>query len=341
MNSAQLTIYLDQNDAEWTSQRYYIDCLIKEYCRTERVNLTENIDQADIIHLNYLNPLGRIVHGKVDRWKHLRDVAKVYAGSDTPVVATSHGVEEFSDVGESMYIKANPTLRRLADGTKRLASRTFARNIDAVIAISSMDRGSLIAAGFSSENVYHVSHGVNEVFLNSPDYEDDDFILHVSKCSPHKNPDAIIEVGERLETPLKIVGGGWKENYGSELKEIEDVELLGYVPQERLVELYCSALALYFPSIYEPFGLPILESMACGTPVVASVNSAAPDICEECITLIDPGEIDQHLDALRRLVDDDRLRAGRGRQAKESAKSFTWLHTAKQTADIYERLVAT
>jgi glycosyltransferase involved in cell wall biosynthesis len=203
-----------------------------------------------------------------------------------------------------------------------------------------MDQDSLIDAGLRNDAVYHIPHGVEERFLDPPAPDTvGDFILHVSKYSPHKNPQAIIKTAKRLNKPVKIAGGGWTENCGDELGQIENVELLGYVSEDRLVELYCAALAFYFPSTYEPFGLPILESMACGTPVVASINSAAPDICPDCISLVDPKQIDQHVDELRQLITDDQLRRSYGLKSKESAKSFTWSHTADQTLNVYEQFV--
>jgi len=335
-----ISVFLDTNDAEWTSQRYYIDSLQEQLRQHERVRIVGDITDADVIHLNYLNPLGRIVHGKEDRRRHLREVCNVVAGVDVPVVVTEHGIEEFSDAGESMYIESNPMLQKLADATKRQISRGFAMRIDAIIAISSMDRNYLVNAGFDSSSIHHVPHGVKEPFLNAPKRETDNYVLHVSKCSPHKNPGAIIETARRLDVNLKIAGSGWQENHGEELSAIENVETIGYVSEEELIDLYSSARAFYFPSTYEPFGLPILEAMACGTPVVASINSAAPDICERSIALVKPDDIDQHVAELTRLVEDDELRESRAQVAVKSANAFTWAQTASSTAKIYGQLVS-
>jgi alpha-1,3-rhamnosyl/mannosyltransferase len=340
VSETPLSVFLDANDAEWTSQRYYVDSLREEFRRHERVHVVDEPGDADVVHLNYLNPLGRIVHGKADRWRHLRDVAGVFAGFDAPVVLTEHGVEEFSDAGESMYIESNRALQKLADATKRQVSRVFATQVDAIIAISSMDRDYLVDAGFEPSSVHHVPHGVEARFLNARDGEVDDFVLHVSKCSPHKNPRGIIEVARRLDATLKIAGSGWQENHGAELSPIENVDVLGYVPEDELVDLYSSARAFYFPSTYEPFGLPILEAMACGTPVVSSVNSAAPDIDGDGITLVEPDDVDQHVAELERLLEDDELRESRARAAVESANSFTWTRTANSTAEVYEQLAS-
>jgi glycosyltransferase involved in cell wall biosynthesis len=338
MSDRRIRVVLDKNDDDWTSQRSYICRLAAAFRAHERVDLVESVEDADVIHLNYLNPLGRIVHGKESRWRHIRDIATAFSGIEGSVVVTAHGVEEFGDAGESMYVESYTPLQQLAHVAKRGASRLFATHVDGIVAISSMDRESLITAGFDPETVYHVPHGVGDEFLTAPTREESGFVLHVSKYSPHKNPQAIIKASERLQTDVKIVGGGWRENYGVEFDKISNAELLGYVSEEKLIDLYSRASVFYFPSTYEPFGLPILEAMACGTPVIASVNSAAPDIRGEGITAIDPYDVDSHVSEIRRLLSDDELRASQGRKAEERAGSFTWEQTAESTIAIYEEL---
>jgi glycosyltransferase involved in cell wall biosynthesis len=215
----------------------------------------------------------------------------------------------------------------------------FSTVVDAIITISTMDKRCLENGGIPGEKLYHVPHGVSKDFRPSADAETGSYVLHVSKCSPHKNPEAIIETARRLDTKLIIAGDGWEEQYGRELATIDTVEVRGYVSRKELIDLYTGALAFYFPSTYEPFGLPLLESMACGTPVVTSTYSAGPDLCEESIALVDPGDIDTHFAELRRLIDDDDLRSTRAAIAKERAKEFTWDRTANSTISVYEEVV--
>lgn len=346
MTTETLDVFLDRNDATWTSQRYYVESLAEQFRDDQRVRVVDDIGEADVVHLNYLNPLGRVIHGKNDRKQHLSDVVRTLRGNHVPVVVTEHGVEEFSDVGESMFIESNSALQSIADGTKRKASRLLASRVDAIISISSMDRRYLIEAGIDPESVHHVPHGVNEEFLNASSGTESDFVLHVSKYSPHKNPEALIQVARQLETTFKIVGKGWRDNYGKgthgdELAAIPNVDILGYVSKERLIELYTEAKLFYFPSIYEPFGLPILEAMACETPVVASRYSAGPDLCENSISLVDPEDFDSHRKAITRLLKNDQLRKSRGELAGKCANNFTWSSTASSTFDVYQQLVST
>lgn len=338
--TSPIRVFLDRNDAAWTSQRYYVDSLAACFARDPRVRLVDRIDDADVAHVNYLNPLGRIIHGKENRRRHLRDLAAVVRNTAIPVVATEHGVEEFSNVEASMFLNATSTVQRFVDAAKRRIERSFARQLDAVIAISSMEARYLVEAGFDPTAVHHVPHGVDSTFLSDAGGDDGDYVLHVSKCSPHKNPRAILAVARRLDVEMKVVGLDWQQRYGDELAALDNVTVVGHVTDDELAALYSGAQVFYLPSTYEPFGLPILEAMACETPVVASRHSAAPDICEESIALVDPHDHDQHVAALTRLLEDDDLRRARGQAARRRAREFTWDRTAASTIEIYETLLS-
>ncbi|WP_159077105.1 glycosyltransferase [Halococcoides cellulosivorans] len=314
-----------------------MDRLADECDRIDGVDVVDTPGAADVIHFNSLNPLGRLVHGKESLSRHVADLSRIVRSDDTAVVVTEHGVEEFSDVEATMYLESNDAVRQFADRFKRGVERIFSRYVDAIIAISSMDREYLLDAGFDSQQVHFVPHGVDEAFLNSPTTSrDGDFVFHVSKCSPHKNPSAVIETAKRLSRRMVIAGDGWTEHHGEVLDSIETVEVLGYVSKERLIELYSSAAAFYFPSTYEPFGLPILEALACGTPVVASEHSAARDFDTEGVQLVDPLDIGRHVELLGRLLDDDTDRDRRSAASRAFAREMTWERTANLTISIYK-----
>lgn len=337
--SDAIAVYLDTNDAEWTTQRQYIDHLREKFRTDDRIRVVDELSEGDLAHLNYLNPIGRLIHGKESIGTHVSDLVTSILSSDTPIVLTEHGVEEFSLVEDTMYLDTYTPIQKGVDAAKRSIERTFSTAVDAIIAISTMDKRCLENGGVTSGKLHHVPHGVGEDFRPSADGETGSFVLHVSKCSPHKNPETIIETAKRIDTKLVIAGGGWEEQYGNELAAIETVDLRGYVPQKELIDLYTGALAFYFPSTYEPFGLPLLESLACGTPVVASKYSAGLDICKESIALVDPHDVDSHVAELRRLINDDDLRSKRAIIAEERAKEFTWNRTANATISVYETVL--
>jgi glycosyltransferase involved in cell wall biosynthesis len=111
------------------------------------------------------------------------------------------------------------------------------------------------------------------------------------------------------------------------------------VPDEQMPGLYAGALVLAMPSLYEGFGLPALEAMACGTPVVASNTTALPETIGDAGALVDPDDQQAFADALERLVTDENHRAGLSSRATEQARPFTWESTAKLTDAAVETLL--
>jgi len=336
--TSPIRVTLDENDASWTSQHTYIENLSSELEASPQIELVSPDNAPDVIHLNYLNPLGRVVHGKKSLERHFRDVLSAAISSDAGLVLTSHGVEEFSDLRHSMYLDKYETVGKTADWAKRQLSRLFGDRADRIIAISGMDREFLVESGFAREAVCHVPHGVEESFFTSNEV-DEGFVLHVSKCSPHKNPEAVLETARRIESRMVVVGGGWKEQYGQELSAIDSVDVMGFVEESELRRLYETASIFYFPSTYEPFGLPILEAMASRTPVVASVNSAARDFDSEGVQVVPPGEVDRHIELLESLLSNPEERDRRATAARSFAEGMTWERTAEGTIDIYRELI--
>ena len=105
---------------------------------------------------------------------------------------------------------------------------------------------------------------------------------------------------------------------------------LGYVAEEHLPGLYAGARAVVVPSLYEGFGLPCLEAMAAGTPVVASSATALPETCGDAALLVDPEDAEGFADALAGLVDDDELHARLRAAGAERAAGFSWERTAEK-----------
>jgi len=113
------------------------------------------------------------------------------------------------------------------------------------------------------------------------------------------------------------------------------VRELGYVDQKLLPDLYAGATAFALPTLYEGFGLPVLEAMACGVPVVASNRGALPEVCGNAALLVDPTDADALAEAVLAAIGDSALRdAGLAR-----ARSFTWERTARETDALIERLL--
>jgi glycosyltransferase involved in cell wall biosynthesis len=116
--------------------------------------------------------------------------------------------------------------------------------------------------------------------------------------------------------------------------------LPGFVPDELLPAVYSAASVLAFPSLYEGFGLPILEAMACGTPVVASRASCLPEVAEGAALLIDPTDVDELATALELMLSDPSLRARLVEQGLQRASEYTWQRAAEQLLAVYTKVAA-
>jgi glycosyltransferase involved in cell wall biosynthesis len=176
------------------------------------------------------------------------------------------------------------------------------------------------------------------------------FILGVGTLQPRKNFERLIEGFSHArdavpaETHLVIAGGvGWL--YESIYRRIEElglqkaVHLPGYVTDEDLPALYSLADVFAFPSLYEGFGLPPLEAMACGTPVVCSNASSLPEVVGRAALTVDPLDVDALTDALRRALSDEPLRAELTQMGLTRARRFTWKQAASTLLDVYRRTV--
>jgi glycosyltransferase involved in cell wall biosynthesis len=172
------------------------------------------------------------------------------------------------------------------------------------------------------------------------------FILNVGSLEPGKNRATLLKAFSRLrerglEHKLVIAGQrAWKHKGDFELVEQlglkEEVVFSGYVPPEDMPALYNAADLFAFPSLYEGFGLPVLEAMSCGVPVVASNVSAIPEVASEAALLVDPHDADQLCDAMERILRDKRLQATLRRRGLTRAKDFSWERAARETVAVYQ-----
>lgn len=176
------------------------------------------------------------------------------------------------------------------------------------------------------------------------------YILGVGTLQPRKNFARLIRayhlVRQRHGIPHRLIIAGAKGWLFEEIEEtIRDlrlegwVQVIGFIPDEDLPALYQGAEAFAFPSVYEGFGIPILEALACGTPVVASNTSSLPEAAGEAALLVDPEDVEALAEALWRLIVDAELRNALRARGFEQAKRFSWAASARQVCSIYRQLV--
>jgi glycosyltransferase involved in cell wall biosynthesis len=181
---------------------------------------------------------------------------------------------------------------------------------------------------------------------------DGPYLLFVGGLEPRKNLRMLLRAFATLPAstrPKLVLAGapvhwipGGPEIMTSAMRSLDpavrdDVIITGYVSTEQKLGLLSGAEALVYPSVYEGFGMPVLEGMACGTPVLTSEVSSLPEVAGDAALLVDPYETSSIADGMERLLTDDALRARLKEAGLARAKTFTWEETARHTAKVLHR----
>jgi glycosyltransferase involved in cell wall biosynthesis len=196
--------------------------------------------------------------------------------TDVPTVLTVH------DLAILRAPEAFPRWHRLYG---RFGLERVLRAADAIVAVSDFSRAETVElAGVPAERVRVVPHGVDPVFTPAGPRAEGDYVLAVATLEPRKNLARAVDAARQAGVELRVVGArGWGG---------VDVEgWLGEIPDAELAALYRGARCLLYPSLYEGFGLPVLEAMACGTPVVTSSATAMEEVAGGAAVLVDPLDV--------------------------------------------------
>jgi glycosyltransferase involved in cell wall biosynthesis len=266
-----------------------------------------------------------------------------------PLVVTVHDVAFLRHAGHYPPLKR----RYLA-----LMTRQAVRQADYVIAVSKQTRDDVIElCGADAEKVAVVPNGVDPTLrrindasvleaFRSRHHLPEAFVLFLGTLQPRKNVEGLLRAYARVRSdvsvPLVIAGArGWHESaifhLVRELGLGESVQFAGYVSPEELPYWYSAATIFVYPSLYEGFGLPVLEAMACGTPVITSSVSSLPEVAGDAAVLVDPRDIDGLARAIRQLLGSSDTRASLSRAGLQRASLFTWMRTAEETLAVYRR----
>jgi len=180
-----------------------------------------------------------------------------------------------------------------------------------------------------------------------------DYILSVGSIQPRKNLRRLVhaysllqEARPRVKLPTLVLVGKKAWLYGETLRAIEQsgvgdqVLLTDYVSEEDLPALYSGALAFVYPSYFEGFGLPPLEAMQCGTPVIVGDRTSLPEVVGDAGLLVNPFDESEIAAALARLIDDPNLRQNLRVKGMQRAAKFSWHETARRTLAVYEEVAA-
>lgn len=224
-----------------------------------------------------------------------------------------------------------------------------ARRAFRVLTVSEYSKREIAAwSGISPERIVVADNGVNRGFSadgprHQPGY---DYFFYVGNQKPHKNIDRLLEASARIvtgtTTRLVMTGKPTAATRATMRRlGIQDrVEFCGSLSDDRLAEYYRGAKLLVMPSRFEGFGLPVVEAMACGTPVVCANAGSLPEIAGEAAWLVDPLDVDAMASCMARVLGDDSLRASLRRQGLDRARHFDWDATAATVWKVLQEAAA-
>jgi len=269
-----------------------------------------------------------------------------------PTVVTVH------DLSFMRYPQAFPPMQRAYLRSQVRRSVRAARRVIAVSQATRQDVIELFRA--PPERVDVVYNGVDASFCPAPAAEveafrrraglPERFILHLGTLEPRKNLVRLVQAFAQVrgnqagQPPVKLVlagGRGW--DYDAIFAEVarqgleQEVLFPGYVADQELAWWYRAAALFIYPSLLEGFGLPVLEAMACGAPVITSNRSSLPEVAGEAALLVDPTAVDALAAALLRLLSDAGLAGELRSRGLAQAARFPWSRTAQETAAVYRR----
>ncbi len=294
----------------------------------------------------------RLYRSRLDLYHSTHYVLPAWVGS--PVVVTIH------DIIHLLYPDFLPS-RFAFLYAQRMIRRSLSRG-DRVIAVSQSTKNDLTQYfDVDGGKIQVVHNGVEEAFrqrLPSEELQrwlrnlgiEQPYLLFVGNPKPHKNLDNVVKAYARarhlanLDAPLICVGA----RTGSEFKirqraqylGIPDkVRILGHVAQEALPAIYQGASLFLYPTLYEGFGLPVVEAMASGVPVITSNTSALKEIAEGYAYLVDPLDIEGMAKAIANVMGDPERRARLAELGAKRSADFDWDLTAQKTLDVYRAAI--
>lgn len=258
--------------------------------------------------------------------------------AEAPLVATVHDLAFLDHPGWST--------RRGLSFFRRSWAATLSRAA-LVVAPSATTAADCARHGLDPGRVVVVPWGVDAVAATAAEVAaarrdlalPDRFVLWVGTAEPRKNLSGLVAAMASVDLPLVVVGpAGWLVEPAAVLAPLGDrVRVLGHLPDDRLRAVYAAAAVFAFPSLAEGFGLPVLEAMAQGTPVVTSAGTATADVAGDDAVLVDPTDPSAVAAAIAELAADEARRAGLADAGRRRAAAFTWRATAEGYRQAFHR----
>lgn len=229
------------------------------------------------------------------------------------------------------------------------------KKADHIIAISQNTKNDLISKiGISEEKITTIYQGIDHN-IYKPQKKDNlyefDYLLYVGSEQPRKNLESLLKAFYILKKEfkdlklIKIGEPGLSEDRRNVLKIIkkynleDDIIFTGYIPEIELPHYYSNAKCFVFPSLYEGFGFPVIEAMACGCPVITSNVSSLPEIAGNAAVFVEPRDISSLVNSIRMICTDNIMRDRMIEKGLIQSKKYSWDLTAKETMNVYKEFI--
>jgi glycosyltransferase involved in cell wall biosynthesis len=261
---------------------------------------------------------------------HGLDVTIPLRGS-VPSVATIHDLSVFD---------ATWAVSRVVGAVKRKLAERAIKEADALVAVSPFTaervrerfgRDATVTALAAPPDCAPASSDEIAAVVERYDLPDR-FVLHVGTIEPRKDIALLVAAAQKADVPVVLAGASGSAAAPS------DALILGYVPRSDLLALYGAATVVAYPSRYEGFGLPVLEAMACGAPVIATRVASLSEICGDTVAFVPIGDVESLATTLREVVADRERRTEMVRRGIARAAMRRWVDTATETVAVYKTL---
>ncbi len=219
-----------------------------------------------------------------------------------------------------------------------------------IVTVSYFSKQEMVSVlGIPQNKIEVVYGGISERFRSDPSIEKEDYILGVASLEPRKNFNGLLMAFKKLivkrrfrKYKLLIVGSRNKVFSDPKLenlmREVRNVEFVGHISDNELITLYQKAKLFVFPSFYEGFGLPPLEAMSCGTPVIVSNVSSLPEVCGDAAYYVNPWALDDITRAMEEILGDEFLQKELIRRGLERVKLFDWAKSSNKLWNIIKEV---